>query len=144
MHLIAREGKEQGVNAGPPQMGFGNLLGGWLTRPGETKPRSKDQIILFAKYTTLPGKRAPFNKVLYDGMAGIDKNEPGCLTILLIEDDQDEDVTFVMERFENEAALDAHMNGPAAAKVGPLVKEFVKSREGGKFKELTGFLSKDE
>jgi quinol monooxygenase YgiN len=99
---------------------------------------------LFAKYTLLPGKRAGFNKALSEGLKDVDTHEPGTLTILLIEDDTDENVSFVMERFADQAALEAHMNGPGAAKVGPLVKEAVKSREGGMFKEVTGFLSKDE
>ena len=64
----------------------GDVLGGWLTRPDESKS-SPDNIILFAKYTTLPGKRARLNKVLYDGLAESDKHEPATPSILLLEDD---------------------------------------------------------
>jgi quinol monooxygenase YgiN len=77
-------------------------------------------------------------------MSDIDTHEPGCLSILLIEDDQDADVTYVMERFKDQAALEAHMNGPGAAKVGPILKELVAGRVGGKFREVAGFVSKDE
>jgi quinol monooxygenase YgiN len=138
-----REGQKAAVNSGPPTIAFGYVVGGWLTRPGESK-RTKDQIILFAKYTTHPGKRSEFTKVLYDGIDDIDTHEPGTLSILLIEDDQDADVTYVMERFKDQAAIEAHMNGPGAAKVGPLLKELVAGRVGGKFREVAGFVSKDE
>jgi quinol monooxygenase YgiN len=138
-----REGQKEGVNSGPPTIAFGYVVGGWLTRPGESK-RTKDQIILFAKYTTHPGKRSEFTKVLYDGMGDIDTHEPGTLSILLIEDDQDADITYVMERFKDQAAIEAHMNGPGAAKVGPLLKGLVTGRVGGKFREVAGFVSKDE
>lgn len=85
-----------------------------------------------------------FNKVLYYGMADIDQHEPGTLSILLIEDDSGENVTFATERFAENAAFEAYMHGPRAAKVGPLFKYSIKSREGGVFKEIAGFLSKDE
>jgi quinol monooxygenase YgiN len=119
------------------------MLGGWLTRSNETK-RTKDQIILFAKYTLQPGARTEFNKVLLDGLSTIDKEEPGTYSILLIEDDTHDDITYVMERFVNQAAFDAHMNGDGAKKVGPIVQKLMKSRDGGVFKEVAGFLSKDE
>jgi len=77
-------------------------------------------------------------------MKTIDKAEPGTLSILLIEDEQQEDVCYVMERFRDQEAMDAHMNGEAGKAVGPVMKEMVLSREGGVFKEVAGFLSKDE
>lgn len=81
--------------------------------------------------------------MLLDGLVDIEKNEPGTLSILLAEDGSNEDVTFVLERFQDQAALEAHMNGPGAAKVGPLVKEYVVDREGGLFKYVSGFIGKD-
>jgi quinol monooxygenase YgiN len=119
------------------------MLGGWLTRPNESK-RTCDQIILFAKYTLHPGKRATFQKALLDGLPAIDKEEPGTLSILLIEDDSNENVTYVLERFKDQAAFEAHMHGSGAAKVMPIVEDCMKTREGGVFKEVAGFLSKDE
>jgi len=132
------------VNAGPPEISFGYVLGGWRTRQGEGKRTPENEIILFAKYTLHPGKRAKFQEVLLEGLATIDKEEPGTLSILLIEDDSKDDVTFVMERFKDQSAMDAHMNGSGSSKVGPVMKECVKSRDGGVFKYLTGFISKDE
>jgi quinol monooxygenase YgiN len=68
---------------------------------------------------------------LYDGLAEIHKREPGTLSIPFIEDDSNEDVTYVMGRFADKATFDAHMRGIASAKVGFLVKEVVKLRGGG-------------
>lgn len=119
------------------------MLGGWLTRPNESK-RTPDQIILFAKYTIQSGKRSEFSKVLLDGLSTIKTDEPGTLSILLIEDDSDADVVYVMERFKDQSAFDEHMNGEGAKKVGPVIKELMKSRDGGVFKAVAGFLSKDE
>jgi hypothetical protein len=36
------------------------------------------------------------------------------------------------------------MNGEGAKKVGPVIRELMKSRDGGVFKAVAGFLSKDE
>jgi quinol monooxygenase YgiN len=124
-------------------MGFGSLLGGWLNRPGESK-RTSDQIILFAKYTLNPGKRNEFQDVLLSGLPSMEKDEPGTLSVMLIEDDTDGDVTYVMERFNGKSGMEAHGKGAAAAKAMPIVGPLVKSREGGVFKEIAGFLSKDE
>jgi quinol monooxygenase YgiN len=141
--MVSSAGQKEGVNSAPPTISFGNMLGGWLTRPGESK-RTSDQIILYAKYTIQSGKRDEFSKVLVDGMSTIKTAEPGTLSILLIEDVSDPDVVYVMERFENQAAMDAHMNGDAGKAVGPTIKALMKNREGGVFKEVAGFLSKDE
>ena len=132
------------MNPGPPEINFGYVLGGWRTRAGEGKRNPENEVILFAKYTLNPGKRAEFQQVLLEGLTTIDKEEPGTLSILLIEDDSKDDVTFVMERFKDEAAHHAHMNGSGSAKVGPVMKSCFKSREGGVFKYLSGFISKDE
>jgi hypothetical protein len=51
---------------------------------------------------------------------------------------------YVMDRFKDQAAFEADVNGSGSSKVEPLLKECVKSREGGEFKYLTGFISKDE
>jgi len=75
-------------------------------------------------------------KSLYDGLADIDKHEPGTLSIILIEENSNEDVTYVMARFADKTFFDAHMEGIACAKVGSLVKEVVELREGGMFKEF--------
>ena len=132
------------MNPGPPEINFGYVLGGWRTRAGEGKRSPENEVILFAKYTLHPGQRAKFQEVLLEGLTTIDKEEPGTLSILLIEDDSKDDVTYVMERFKDEAAFQAHMNGSGSSKVGPVMKSCVKSREGGAFKYLAGFISKDE
>jgi quinol monooxygenase YgiN len=99
---------------------------------------------LFAKYTLKPGKRTEFNNVLLNGLTIIDKEEQGTLSIVLIADETDENVTFVMERFDGQAGLEGHMNGTAAKEVHEKLGDWVESREGGFFKEVAGFLSKDE
>jgi quinol monooxygenase YgiN len=81
---------------------------------------------------------------LLDGLTEIEKNEPGTLSILLIEDENDENVVYVMERFGDQKGLEGHMNGEAGKKALPVVKELMESREGGFFKEVAGFVSKDE
>jgi quinol monooxygenase YgiN len=124
-------------------MGLGYMQGGWLTRPNEPK-RTKDQIILFAKYTLKPGKRDVFQKALCDGMPKMEKGEPKTLSVFVIEDDTDPNVTYVMERFADKSGLEEHGKGAAAASVMPIIKDLIESREGGVFKEIAGFLSKDE
>jgi quinol monooxygenase YgiN len=81
---------------------------------------------------------------LIEGLKVIDKEEPGTLSIMLIADEKNEDVTYVMERFKDQAAMEAHMNGSGGASVGPVIKECVKERDGGVFKAVAGFVSKDE
>jgi hypothetical protein len=81
------EGKKEGVNPSPPEISFGYVLGGWHTRAGEGRRKPENEVLVFAKYTLLPGKRAEFQEVLLDGLKTVDKEEPGTLSILLIEDD---------------------------------------------------------
>ena len=52
-------------------------------------------------------------------------------------------MTYVMERFADKATFDTHKKGIASPKVVPLIREVIKLREGGMFKEFTDFLSKD-
>jgi quinol monooxygenase YgiN len=132
------------VNPGPPEISFGHVLGGWRTRAGEGKRTPENEVLVFAKYTLLPGKRSKFQEVLLEGLKTIDEEEPGTLSILLIEDNSKPDVMYVMDRFKDQASFEAHMNGSGSSKVEPVLKECVKSREGGEFKYLTGFLWKDE
>ena len=66
------------------------------------------------------------------------------MSILLIEDGNDPNVSFVLERFADKKGLEGHMNGEAGKKALPVVKELMESREGGFFREVAGFLSKDE
>jgi quinol monooxygenase YgiN len=114
------------------EFNFGKLLGGWLAREGElASQRGRDEIILFGKYTVLPGRRAELNSVLLDGLAMIDKEEIGTRSILLIESENDENVSYVMERFADEAAIEAHGKGSGAAKAMSLFQEVVTNREGG-------------
>ena len=109
----------------------GKLLGGWSVRQGESASRGPDEIILFGKYTVLPGRRADLNLVLLDGLALIDKEEMGTRSILLIESENDGNVSYVMERFADQAAVEAHGKGSGAAKVMSLFQELVTNREGG-------------
>jgi len=119
------------------------MLGGWLSRPGEG-PRGKDQVVLFSKFTLQPGKRDEFNKLLLEGLDSVKANEPDTLSILLVADENNPDVTYVMERFKNKAALEAHMNNPGSAKVREHAMPLAKERDGGYFKAVAGFISKDE
>lgn len=143
LHCSWREGQRQGVNHGPPDIKFGPMLGGWLTRPNEP-PRDSNQVIAFSKLTTYPGKRSELNEFLIKGMDQIKVNEPGTLSILLIEDESDPDVVFVMERFKDQAAVDAHMNNPQTGEVRSKFAEYVKAREGVTGKEVAGFISKND
>jgi len=112
-----------------------------MTRPNEG-PRTKDQIILFSKMTVNAGQRKEFSKHLLDGMEKIKTDEPGTLSIVLIEDEANPDVLYVMERFKDQAAVEEHMN--ASAKVRDLFAGYIKQREGGFMREVTGFVSKDD
>jgi len=113
-----------------------------VTRASEPK-RTSDQIIFFKKYTLQAGKRPEFNQLLLASLSGIDADEPETYSALVIEDEKKDDVTYVMERFANQAAVDTHMGG--SAKVRSAIRDLVKSGEGGLFKEFGGgFLSKDE
>ena len=115
-----------------------------MTRASEAK-RTSDQIISFTKYTIQAGKRNEFNQLLLASLPDIEADEPGTYSILVIEDEKNEDVTYVTKRFANQAAADANTVGSAEAKVRPAIQNLVKSEEGGVFKEFGGgFLSKDE
>lgn len=124
-------------------MTSGALVGGWIVRPNESK-RTSDQTIYFTKFTAVPGKRAELVNILLGSLPDLEKDEPGTLSMLIIEDVNDENALYIFDRFADKKALENHANGNAAAKVLPLTVSLVQSSEGGPFKEVMGFLSKDE
>jgi quinol monooxygenase YgiN len=124
-------------------MRFGNLVQGWRSRPHETK-RSPDEKILLVEFTTHPGKRSDLSTLLLSGLPVMEKEEPGTLSMLVIEDAQDENVLYVFERFKDQQALEDHQNAAPAAKVKQSAKKLATSVDLGLFKEVMGFLSKEE
>jgi quinol monooxygenase YgiN len=141
--LLHSEGGKALISPGPPEIGLGPFKGGWLTRPNEG-PRTPDQIISFRKFTVQHGKRDFIVKMLVDGIDLLEKSEPGTLSILVVEDESNEDVAWVFERFRNTEAVEAHMNNPESKAVAGVVFPLMVSQEGGLFKAVAGFVSKDE
>jgi len=112
-----------------------------MTRPNEP-PRTADQIILFSKMTAKPGQRADLCKLLTGGLKKIETDEPGTLSIVLVEDENKPDVCYVMERFKDQEAVDAHMKGSAA--VRDQFASYIQERESIFAKAVAGFVSKHE
>jgi quinol monooxygenase YgiN len=139
----ASKSQTERISPGPPELTLGQFKGGWLTRPNEGV-RTVSQPILFSKFTVQKGKRAEVVAALLNGLSNIDKTEPKTLSIFVVEDEANEDVAFVMERFADKEGLDAHMGNPDAKGVLSVVGPLIKSREGGVFKFVAGFISKDE
>jgi quinol monooxygenase YgiN len=96
------------------------------------------------KLTTKPGLRPALNEVIYTGLSEMSEKEPGCLTALLIEDANDDNVTYIFERFANQSALDAHNNSNSSKEFVKQATSFLVAKEKGIFKAVIGFLSKED
>jgi quinol monooxygenase YgiN len=131
------------INSAPPEMRFGHVLGGWSTRPHETK-RSPDDKILIVKFTTHQGKRADLSKFLLSRLPAMEKEEQGTLSVLFIEDAQNENVLYTFERFKSPDGFKEHQRLAKAANVKEKADELTSSVDFGMFKEVMGFLTKDE
>jgi quinol monooxygenase YgiN len=125
-------------NAPAPELSFGHLIGGWLTRPNEAGVL-KNQPIVYGKATTAHGKRPELIKLLLNSLPDLDK-EAGVLTALIIEDATNENVVYFLNRLADKALGEKMMSegGERRQKFEALTE----SREGGAFKFFSGFLHK--
>jgi quinol monooxygenase YgiN len=71
-----------------------------------------------------------------DNFTVIDKEEPGTLTILLIESEGNENVMYTMERFRDDEAIQTHGRGSGIPKIMPFFQDVVILRDGGVCKEV--------
>jgi quinol monooxygenase YgiN len=88
------------------------------------------------------GKRGELCDLLTNGLKKIKTDEPGTLSIILVEDEKQPDVCYVMERFKDQEAVEAHMKG--SADVRDKFAEYIQDRQGIFAKEVAGFVSKDD
>jgi quinol monooxygenase YgiN len=119
----------------------GKILGGWLQRPdstlgGSVPVRGLKEMIFFSKCTCKPGRRSDLSKILMGNFPVIEKEEPGTLTILLIESEGNEDVVYAIERFRDDEAIQAHGRGSGMPRIMPVFEDVVILRDGGVCKEV--------
>jgi len=143
IELIVSRSIEEGINPAPPFIAIGRLVCGWATRRNEHK-RSSEQKIVFTKFILNPHARPLFSKVLCDGIKELETAEAKCLSALFMEDSNDENISYLFLRFSEQRALETHEDGNFSRKLKEQVDGFLASKERGVYKEIIGFLSKEE
>lgn len=86
------------------------------------------EVKLHVTYTAKPGCREAFvRKVVTEGVLTAIRAEEGCLGYDYYFSAQDENIVLLMERWESEAHLRAHMQQPHMATLRQLKEEFLVS-----------------
>ena len=66
-----------------------------------------------------PGKESEFEAVFTDLQSHVAKSEPGCLMYEVFKSRSQASTYIVMEKYKDQAALDAHRSTPHMAAAGP-------------------------
>lgn len=82
---------------------------------------------VIAKITAQDGKRSDLAAAL-QGALDAAEQEPGTIYYILLADGSDENVLWMYEMYENQAALDAHMGSDAFKALGPAIGPFLAAR----------------
>jgi quinol monooxygenase YgiN len=84
-------------------------------------------IAVVATLRTKPGAGADFEAVAKELMAKVHANEPGCKLYQLCKSDEADTYVFI-ERYADQAALDAHRGTPHFKELGRKMGEFMAGR----------------
>ena len=80
-------------------------------------------IVLIAKSTLLEGKQQEFVKVA-EKLVKATREEPGCVYYDLVQDASDEKVFYFVEKYKDEAAVEAHKNSKHFQTYVPMMNAF--------------------
>jgi len=137
--LICSNSVQEEINPAPPEIGYGRVLAGWLTRDQEL-PRTSRQKIEFTELSLIAGKRGDASYILSEAVIDAKDKEPNTLSLLLVEDSLQENILHIFARFTDQAAADAHKNAGFIESVSSSLQ----SSKVGMYQEVVGFLSKTE
>jgi quinol monooxygenase YgiN len=85
-----------------------------------------NMIVLLAKSTLQEGKQQDFIAVA-EKLVKATREEPGCLYYDLVQDDSEDKVFYFVEKYQDEAAVEAHKNSEHFQTFVPMMNAF---REG--------------
>ncbi|NLM21536.1 MAG: antibiotic biosynthesis monooxygenase [Peptococcaceae bacterium] len=91
-------------------------------------------ILLHVQYKLKPNVRDEFiAKLREHDLAGQYRRQPGNITYEYLVPIAEEDVLWVIDAWEDEAACEAHLSSPASEILGPLKQEYVLETKVKKF-----------
>jgi quinol monooxygenase YgiN len=70
------------------------------------------KIVVTVKVTVEPSNRDAFRDAAIENADGANKDEPGCQLFSVAQSKDDENVFFIYEIYDDEAALKAHQDAP--------------------------------
>ena len=70
------------------------------------------KVVVTVRVTVKPSDREAFRAAAVENANGANNNEPGCQLFSVAQSKDDENVFFIYEIYDNEAALEAHREMP--------------------------------